>query len=477
MDPASYNWENPTKKELWGNVEGGNPWNYQPNGAITQIKISWGSNIDSISFKSTADGDGNWTKFGATTGREEPPFQIGWPNDYVESISGSYDSIAINTLCFKTHKGKQYGPFGTTNGGEKKFEISTKDSIIVGFFGREGALLDALGVYVKPFVDVAPVAIPLPMLREERNIQPVQFLLTVGSFSLMPTKQGEQFHSEYFDFGNFTWKFILYPNGDKNPQGKGYISLYLAIHESTFNRGQNFTVSIDAKFIVLNKFTNKYLTVRDVKGETAMKFSKLAPVQGLSQVLSLDTFKNPSNGYLVDDACSFGAEFLIIDPSAIARQETLTLVKDPEVAIHQPDRVFKDSLGKTFTWNIKNFNAILAANALQEVGFTVRERVWILQMSPKGKLSPKGKFLSLYLVMPDWSRKAYMKGTLRIVNHPRNRFTETEISLWFNPSNKELVIPEFILLSELLSPKNEYIKDDTLLVQIEFDAVSQYKIV
>ncbi|KAK1555047.1 hypothetical protein Q3G72_021113 [Acer saccharum] len=52
----SYNWENPSKKELWdGN--GGKEWNYRPNDAITEIKVHHGKCIDSILFKSK-DGDG-----------------------------------------------------------------------------------------------------------------------------------------------------------------------------------------------------------------------------------------------------------------------------------------------------------------------------------------------------------------------------------------------------------------------------------
>ncbi|TXG52223.1 hypothetical protein EZV62_021392 [Acer yangbiense] len=69
-DP-SYNWKNPTKKDLWGG-NGGKEWNYQPNGAITEIKVHHGKCIDSISFKSK-DGDGNWRKYGGTGGKEEPP--------------------------------------------------------------------------------------------------------------------------------------------------------------------------------------------------------------------------------------------------------------------------------------------------------------------------------------------------------------------------------------------------------------------
>ncbi|KAK3231620.1 hypothetical protein Dsin_003501 [Dipteronia sinensis] len=83
----SYNLENPTKRELWGG-NGGKDWNYQPNDVITEIKVHHGKYIDSISFKSK-DEDGNWRTYGGTGGKEEPPFQIDWPSDYLASISGT----------------------------------------------------------------------------------------------------------------------------------------------------------------------------------------------------------------------------------------------------------------------------------------------------------------------------------------------------------------------------------------------------
>ncbi|KAK1554266.1 hypothetical protein Q3G72_009931 [Acer saccharum] len=259
MEAASFNWENPTKKELWGNIKGGHPWNYQPNGAITHIKIRWGSNIDAISFKST-DGNGNWTQFGGSTGREEPPFEIGWPNDYLESITGSYDSIAINTLCFKTHRGKQYGPFGTPNDGEKKINISTKDSTIVGFFGREGALLDALGIYVKPFAEVSPVPLPdlptpepLPLvpspvlpMRQERDIQPAQVFMDADgkSHTWEIKKFMERGHEEVrFNAKDRTWELHMDRTGKHSPNGE-FMSLYMKSHELDTNHDHDLNTQI-----------------------------------------------------------------------------------------------------------------------------------------------------------------------------------------------------------------------------------------
>ncbi|KAK3231614.1 hypothetical protein Dsin_003495 [Dipteronia sinensis] len=227
----------------------------------------------------------------------------------------------------------------------------------------------------------------IEMLREERDVQPVQFLLNVDSYSLLPTEQGEKYESEYIGFGGFTWKLILYPNGDKSPYGKGYISFYLEIHQDTFlAHVENYTVCIDFKCFVLNKIKNKYLTIQDGKG-ALMYFDKLRSVQGFSQMVSIDTFKNPLNGYLVEDSCAFGAEFFIIQPAVPrARHEFLSLVKDP-------------------------------------------------------------------------------KGTT------------DDVSLnWYDEPTKERGFVDFMPLSEILEPGNGYIQDDTLLVQLKFDVVSEFKL-
>ncbi|KAK0577742.1 hypothetical protein LWI29_037853 [Acer saccharum] len=480
MEAASFNWENPTKKELWGNIKGGHPWNYQPNGAITHIKIRWGSNIDAISFKST-DGNGNWTQFGGSTGREEPSFEIGWPNDYLESITGSYDSIAINTLCFKTHRGKQYGPFGTPNDGEKKINISTKDSTIVGFFGREGALLDALGIYVKPFAEVSPVPLPdlptpepLPLvpspvlpLRQERDIQPAQFILNIKSYSLLPTELEKKYESKYYEFEDYRWKLILYPCGDKG--SNGHVSLFLAIDESTLNRNNNSAVYVDLKLFVLNKITNKYLTIRDTKG-ALMNFDKSRTVHGFSQLLPLDIFENPCNGYLVDDACAFGAEFFVVQPPSRTKQETLSLFEGLVADAHNKDRVYMDADGKSHTWEIKKF----MERGHEEVRFNAKDRTWELHMDRTGKHSPNGEFMSLYMKVHDPARKVYLKARLQAVNPPRSSNEEKTISRWFDQTNNDWGpgIYDFLPLSDI----DKYLNvEGTLRIKITFDVISEIK--
>ena len=68
------------------------------------------------------------------------------------SISGSYkafgENVVIGSLSFITNV-TTHGPYGTTNSGQA-FSIPIADSSVVGFHGRAGDYIEALGIYVKP---------------------------------------------------------------------------------------------------------------------------------------------------------------------------------------------------------------------------------------------------------------------------------------------------------------------------------------
>ncbi|KAK1555178.1 hypothetical protein Q3G72_022999 [Acer saccharum] len=136
---------------------GDHEWSFKPNGQITEIKLCRGGVIDSITFKSI-DEKGNIetsNKFGGDAGDNEHVILLNWPEEYLMKISGTQQTYAniycIQSLCFHTNLNK-YGPFGPTNG--TPFELSMKDGVIVGFHGRSGIYIDAIGVYVKNSADL-----------------------------------------------------------------------------------------------------------------------------------------------------------------------------------------------------------------------------------------------------------------------------------------------------------------------------------
>lgn len=80
---------------------------------------------------------------------------------------------------------------------------------------------------------------------------------------------------------------------------------------------------------------------------------------GFSRFISLETFNEYSNGYLVEDCCVFGAEICVINQAC--KLETLYMVKEPENGI--------------FTWKLENFSSLDKIYYDSE-DFTVEKKKW-----------------------------------------------------------------------------------------------------
>ncbi|WVZ96227.1 hypothetical protein U9M48_041893 [Paspalum notatum var. saurae] len=80
--------------------------------------------------------------------------------EVVTEISGTHgrfgDHAVVRSLTLVTSAGAKHGPFGRREG--TPFRLPLKDGArVVGFFGRSGRLLDALGVYVIKFGEMVVV--------------------------------------------------------------------------------------------------------------------------------------------------------------------------------------------------------------------------------------------------------------------------------------------------------------------------------
>ncbi|KAM6573440.1 hypothetical protein CsatA_017520 [Cannabis sativa] len=143
----------------WGSRSGGDSWSYKPNTSspIREILFHEGGNIKSIFFR-------HQDRFisGAFGGRDprdrgtERRITLRTPSEYLKSISGTYGlynraADVILSLSFHTNL-STYGPFGRPSGSNPgtPFTIPMEDSVLVGFHGRAGFYLDAIGIYVKP---------------------------------------------------------------------------------------------------------------------------------------------------------------------------------------------------------------------------------------------------------------------------------------------------------------------------------------
>ncbi|KAG5520981.1 hypothetical protein RHGRI_033514 [Rhododendron griersonianum] len=154
----------------WGGKDGVY-WAYKANEPIMQISICYGEAINSILFQSKSyDGlvIGRSKKFGGTGGHPKKThnfvlalvqFCIDSSVEQLSSINvtfGDYNGqVAIISLCFYTNLKKIYGPFGTILGASS-VSIPIEDGVIVGFHGRGGTYLTAIGIFVAPKVNNLP---------------------------------------------------------------------------------------------------------------------------------------------------------------------------------------------------------------------------------------------------------------------------------------------------------------------------------
>nr|5AV7_A Chain A, Lectin [Calystegia sepium]5AV7_B Chain B, Lectin [Calystegia sepium]5AV7_C Chain C, Lectin [Calystegia sepium]5AV7_D Chain D, Lectin [Calystegia sepium] len=138
----------------WGN-NGGNFWSFRPVNKINQIVISYGgggNNPIALTFSSTkADGSKDTITVGgggpdSITGTEM--VNIG-TDEYLTGISGTFgiylDNNVLRSITFTTNL-KAHGPYGQKVGTPFS-SANVVGNEIVGFLGRSGYYVDAIGTY------------------------------------------------------------------------------------------------------------------------------------------------------------------------------------------------------------------------------------------------------------------------------------------------------------------------------------------
>lgn len=72
---------------------------------------------------------------------------VDYPNEHITSVEGTIDGY-LTSLTFKTSKGRTSPAFGNVVG--RKFAFEEKGFKLVGFCGRSGDAIDALGAHFAP---------------------------------------------------------------------------------------------------------------------------------------------------------------------------------------------------------------------------------------------------------------------------------------------------------------------------------------
>ncbi|KAL1197508.1 hypothetical protein V5N11_012087 [Cardamine amara subsp. amara] len=152
---------------------------------------------------------------------------------------------------------------------------------------------------------------------------PSTYSMKIQSLSqLKKLYPNSEYKSLTFSSGRYNWKHEeSEPTGNDKDNGSGFNSMYVELDSTSLATS---TVFAYLTFFVYNKKENKYFTIQDVEGK---QFNALRPVWGFPQVLPLDTFNDPKNGYVFEgDQCEFGVDVMI----PLANFEVLFLSKTLE---------------------------------------------------------------------------------------------------------------------------------------------------
>ncbi|XP_038695147.1 MATH domain and coiled-coil domain-containing protein At3g58410-like isoform X1 [Tripterygium wilfordii] len=290
----------------------------------------------------------------------------------------------------------------------------------------------------------------------KRGSHPAHYMFKIKSLS---TTEVEKYESGVFEVGGHKWSLAFYPTGNENMNGNDYISLYLVI-ENTEKLPAYWEVNVSFRLFLFDQIQDKYLTVEAADGEIS-RFHATKTEWGFAQFLSIKSFHDASNGYLVGDTCIIGAEVLVVGSNR--KQDALLMIKSP------PNNIM--------TWTLTKFSTLHDDNYLSEV-FTIEESKWKLSVYPNGHGLGKGKYLSIFLdcvetVGQYQNMKVYVEFKLRIKKLARSSSPlEFNAKHWFS-SNKDWGFTRFASLVDLRDPNKGLMENDCLTIEAEIMVISK----
>ncbi|KAA8540313.1 hypothetical protein F0562_024124 [Nyssa sinensis] len=132
----------------WGGNGGAN-WDDGSYNGVREITLVYDRCIDSI--RVVYDKNGKPVpadKHGGVGGNQIAEIKLQYPDEFFTSVSGHYcpvvytGSPVIRSLTFQSNR-RTFGPFGVEEG--TPFSFSMEGCRVVGFYGRSGWFLDAIG--------------------------------------------------------------------------------------------------------------------------------------------------------------------------------------------------------------------------------------------------------------------------------------------------------------------------------------------
>ncbi|KAB2599235.1 inactive serine/threonine-protein kinase fnkC [Pyrus ussuriensis x Pyrus communis] len=216
-------------------------------------------------------------------------------------------------------------------------------------------------------------------------------------------------------------------------------------------------VYVDFRFFLLDQNKGMFLVIQDANKKEKC-FHAMMLYSGFDKLITLTSFTNPSNGYVIDDNCVIGAEVFVCKERRAGKGESISKIKDAVKCKH--------------VWKVENFSK-LGTECCKSEPFTAGERKWKIILYPKGKSLGEGTHISLYLGLDDPEKlsgsKVFAEYSLRIVDqmHARYECFKVNDCDWFSTSSPSWGWSKFISVDTLNQAGNGFLVKDACIVEAE----------
>lgn len=281
-----------------------------------------------------------------------------------------------------------------------------------------------------------------------RDATPSHYLFKIESFSLLSKASIEKLILDNFEAGGYKWNLSIHLTGNKSLNVTDHISIYVELAE-TSSLPTGWEVNAIINFFIFNQVLDKYFGLQDVR---VKHFHAMKSKYGVAKFIDLKTFANPINGYLINDACVFGAEVFVVKNTF--KGERLSMMRDPPTYYH--------------TWKVSNFSSLLD-DFYESESFGCYK--WKILLYPNGNTEGKGNCISLFLdvcrssIPPN--TKLLTKFILCVEDQMNGKNIESKGECLYTPTNRAFGGRKFMTLAKLKDPKEGYLVDDSCIIRAE----------
>ncbi|KAG8363023.1 hypothetical protein BUALT_BualtUnG0012900 [Buddleja alternifolia] len=277
---------------------------------------------------------------------------------------------------------------------------------------------------------------------ETSEVSPSHVLFRIESFSMLDKYGTEKYESGEFMADHYKWKLIVFPTGNKNGKGD-YISVYLAM-TNTSSLASNWEVNAVFSIFLFNQISCNYLVTKGI----TRRFLSMKSEWGFSKFISKKIFTDPSNGYIVDDNCVFGAEVFSVKNKLVVDRLSMLKVITPYTRV----------------WKISKFSTL--KDHWTSENFIVADHNWYMLLYPKGHKEEVGRSVSIYLSYVGPNPKVMANFSICLRNQINSQHCKKRASHWFSPSTY-WGFPKFLSLVDMDDTGEGFIVNDCCILEIE----------